>query len=141
MVVDDDENFRSAFVDLLRDEGWSVMEASGGHAALEVLERTGGGNGAGTSPSKDRTAKPDLIVMDLMMPSMSGSELLRRLRDNPRLQHIPVMVVTAANDPMLTVRLDAPVANKLDIDTVCRQIRRQLHANDTHPPAHHEGAA
>jgi len=117
LLVDDDDEFRTAFVELLRhEEALNVVEAASGEAALAHLEAAGRGPGH----------RPSLIVLDLMMPSISGLELLERLRRHPRWRTIPVMVMTAVNDPMLPVRLDVPVAYKLDFDSIRTQVMRQL---------------
>ncbi len=62
---------------------WEVMEAEDGEKALEVL--------AGE--------KPDLIVLDIMMPNMDGYELLQELKSNPEYEHIPVLIFTALKTP------------------------------------------
>jgi len=117
LLVDDDDEFRTAFVELLlSEEELDVVEAATGEAALAHLEAAGRG----------REQRLSLIVIDLMMPSISGLELLQRLRRHPRWRSIPVMVMTAVNDPMLPVRLDVPVAYKLDYDSVRTQVMRQL---------------
>jgi CheY-like chemotaxis protein len=116
LLVDDDDEFRYAFAQSLRDEDVDTTVAAGGEAALEILEQLGA--------SRDRF--PDLILLDLMMPRMSGLEALQRLKRHPRWRSIPVMVLTGVNDPMLPVRLDVPVAYKADPDTIRRAIRQQL---------------
>ncbi|HED10772.1 MAG TPA: type II/IV secretion system protein [Caldithrix abyssi] len=62
---------------------WEVMEAEDGEKALEVI--------AGE--------KPDLIVLDIMMPNMDGYELLQELKSNPEYEHIPVLIFTALKTP------------------------------------------
>jgi CheY-like chemotaxis protein len=116
LLVDDDEDFRSAFAETLHDDHVDTTLAPGGEAALEILERLG----------RTRHRFPDLILMDLMMPRMSGLEALQHLKRHPRWRSIPVMVLTGVNDPMLRVRLDVPVAYKADPDTIRRAVRQQL---------------
>jgi len=67
------------------------------------------------------------------MPRMSGIEVLQRLRKSRRWESLPVLVVTALNDPMLPVRLDLPIAFKPDAQAVLDAIRVQLHL-DRGPP-------
>jgi CheY-like chemotaxis protein len=81
LVVDDDDSLRQAVADLLRDEGFSVVEKPNGLAALDHLFA------ARTMPS--------LILLDLNMPVMSGQEMLRVLSGYLRFAAIPVLVVTA----------------------------------------------
>jgi len=81
LVVEDDDDLRSVVSDLLRDEDFAVIEAPHGQAALDYLL------GAATVPS--------LILLDLNMPVMTGREMIRRLRDDPELAAIPVLVATS----------------------------------------------
>jgi CheY-like chemotaxis protein len=76
----------------------------------------------------DRGPKPgpDVQVLDLMMPGMSGIELLQCLRRSPRWARLPVVIVTGVNDPMLSVRLDLPIAFKPDVETLLTAVRREL---------------
>ncbi len=77
MIVDDDPNIREVMSVLLASEGYSVTEAASGQACLDLLE-TG--------------QNFDLIVLDIMMPDMSGIEVCRRIRlKGP----VPVLFVTA----------------------------------------------
>ena len=79
LLVEDDEPTRSLFRRTLRDDGWNITEAENGAVGLEVLDE----------------ARPDLIVLDLMMPKMGGFEFLRRLRQRDGFSEVPVVVVTA----------------------------------------------
>jgi CheY-like chemotaxis protein len=66
--------------------------------------------------------RPDLLIADLVMPLMSGIDLLARLREHPSYRDIPVIAMTAANDRMLGVKLDVPVLDKPIDLLVLRQI-------------------
>ncbi len=79
LLVEDDEPTRDMMGEMLGREGWKVVEAANGRAALECLE----------------SSCPDLILLDLMMPEMDGFEFARRLRDRPQWRDIPVVVLTA----------------------------------------------
>jgi PleD family two-component response regulator len=87
LVVDDDADFRTTLADALSDEGYRIIQATNGQEALGRLE----------------TERPTLLLVDLLMPTMSGLELLQKVRKTPTLRGIPVVVVTAANDAMLSV--------------------------------------
>jgi CheY-like chemotaxis protein len=78
LVVEDDENIRSIFATALRDEGYRVETAVDGRDALAHLG-----------------CAPDLITLDLTMPSMDGYEFLQRLRQLPLNALTPVLVVSA----------------------------------------------
>ena len=79
LVVEDDEIMRAVIRQALEREGWSVVQAENGRVALERLAE----------------ARPDAIVLDLMMPEIDGFEFLAELRSQPECRDIPVLVVTA----------------------------------------------
>lgn len=110
LIVDDDADFRRVLAESLSDEGYRIIEASNGQVALDRLE----------------TERPQLILVDLLMPTMSGLELLQKVRKAPTLRNIPVVVITAANDAMLSIKLDVPVLYKGDIETVLQMVRHTL---------------
>jgi CheY-like chemotaxis protein len=78
LVVDDDDDFRSLLVQVLKDEGFSVQTASNGQDALMKIDG----------------AKPSLILLDLSMPVMDGFEVLRRLKQSEQFHSIPVIILT-----------------------------------------------
>lgn len=82
LVVDDHPSSRMTAVALLSVEGYDVLEAENGPAALECVV---GHN-------------PDLILLDVMMPGMDGYEVCRRLKQDEQTRLIPVVFVTALND-------------------------------------------
>jgi|KBSMisStaDraftv2_1062788.scaffolds.fasta_scaffold59342_3 CheY-like chemotaxis protein len=118
LLADDDEDFRCALAELLAAEGLRVIGVPSGEEALAVLDLA----------TKARSRSPDLLVLDLMMPRLSGIEVLQRLRKSTRWAQLPVLVVTGANDPMLRVRLDLPIAFKPDTDVVLESVRQLLSA-------------
>src|SRR5262245_43963377 len=79
LVVEDDEDIRRAVVDALRERNHTVLEATNGIEALHMLQ------------SFDVT----LVLLDLMMPVMTGWELLDKMREDSRLALIPVCVTSA----------------------------------------------
>jgi CheY-like chemotaxis protein len=118
LLVDDDDDFRLALADSLTADGCDVLDAASGEAALAILD----------DAAKAAVPSPDLLVLDLLMPGMSGTEVLHRMRKSHRWAKLPVLVVTAVNDQMLPVRLDLPIAFKPDPDTVLDAVRQQLAA-------------
>jgi CheY-like chemotaxis protein len=78
LIVDDFEDNREMYVQYLNFAGYRVAEAANGHEALEQAFAT----------------QPDLIVMDLSLPGMDGWEATRRLKDDERTKHIPVVALT-----------------------------------------------
>ncbi len=94
LVVDDDPDILSALVMTLQTEGHAVHAACNGQEALEALEEG---------------LRPDVVVLDLMMPVMNGFEVLEVLRKEPRWSSIPVVVLSAnrgySHDDLGVVRL------------------------------------
>jgi CheY-like chemotaxis protein len=82
LVVDDDRDCREMMCGTLRDYGYTVLESGNGADALLLL-------------LADNMPEPSVIVLDQMMPTMSGQELLRLLRSYRRLARIPVILVSA----------------------------------------------
>ena len=80
LVVDDDEGVRAVMATALEDDGWTVETAENGRTALETLN----------------WARPKAIILDLLMPEMSGFEVLTALRNDPETRNIPVIVVSGA---------------------------------------------
>jgi CheY-like chemotaxis protein len=78
LVVEDEPSIRVVLTDLLSDAGYSVVQAADGGEALERLE----------------DAQPNLIVLDLMMPSVSGWRFLEKRRYLPGMDKIPVIVLS-----------------------------------------------
>ena len=90
MVVDDEPEIVTLLRFVLEKEGYAVTEAGNGQIALDKL-----GVGA-AAPA----AKPDLIILDIMMPVMDGYTLNMRLQSNPLTQGIPILVLTAKGQKM-----------------------------------------
>ncbi|WP_164019210.1 response regulator [Pyxidicoccus trucidator] len=82
LVVEDDEDIRAAIAEILEGEGYEVTIAANGSEALDELQHM---------------PRPCLILLDLMMPVMNGHEFLARLREVPRMQAVPVLVLTAVS--------------------------------------------
>jgi CheY-like chemotaxis protein len=110
LLADDDEEFRTALADALAEEGYSIEQAIDGADALAKLTKR----------------RPAIILIDLLMPSMSGLELLQRMRRTPKLRDIPAVVITGANDAMLSIKLDVPVVYKGDFEAVLTTIRQYV---------------
>ena len=79
LVVEDNELNMRLFCDLLDAFGYAPHKCRDGVKALEIA----------------REEKPDLIIMDIQLPEVSGLDITRWLKDDPELAHIPVLAVTA----------------------------------------------
>ena len=88
MIVEDDLTILENLSQLLRLNGLNVTEAHDGQMALECLKH----------PDNQGVAAPLMIVSDLMMPRMDGFELLRAVRSDPALKHLPFVLLSARSD-------------------------------------------
>ena len=82
LVVDDDEGNRDVLARRLSREGYAVTVAADGRAALDALA----------------SAPVDLVLLDVMMPGMDGYEVLTRLKGEPKLRAIPVVMISALDE-------------------------------------------
>lgn len=95
LVVDDDADTRDTLRDFLEDEGYTVLTAASGADALRCLEHT----------------RPDVMLLDLMMPMTSGNSLYEQLQNKPRFASIPILAVTAepSRAPIGMPALEKPI--------------------------------
>lgn len=82
LVVEDDPDQRAILEMVLRTAGYEIASVEHGKAALELLQRS----------------IPDLIISDLMMPEMDGVELVTKLKSDPQLRQIPILILTVVSD-------------------------------------------
>ena len=79
LVVEDQEDNRRIIRDLLASAGYQTIEATDGETGVRLAE----------------TERPDLILMDIQLPVLDGHEATRRIKANPDLRPIPIIVVTS----------------------------------------------
>ena len=79
LVIEDQEDNRRIVRDLLTSVGYELIEAVTGEEGVTLAE----------------TERPDLILMDIQLPGLDGYEATRRIKANPALRHIPIIVVTS----------------------------------------------
>lgn len=79
LLIEDEANIAEAMRFLLARDGWSVDVQTDGAAGLAIL----------------RASPPDLVILDLMLPGLSGLEILTALRASPATAHLPVIMLTA----------------------------------------------
>jgi len=79
LIVEDNPQSMILFEMLLRTKGYTLLEATDGEEALDIATRE----------------RPDLILMDIQLPKMSGLEVTRRLKRMPAFSHIPIIALTA----------------------------------------------
>lgn len=78
MVVDDEENLLILVSKLLEPQGFAVITAESGHECLELLKKE----------------KPDLLLLDMMMPGMSGMDVAKAIRANPKTKNLKIVFLT-----------------------------------------------
>jgi len=89
VVVEDNRDTANLLRDLLVAEGYEVESVPTGEAALESLERT---------------PDMDLVVLDLMLPGITGYEVIERMRARPQLMATPILVLSALSSPSARIR-------------------------------------
>lgn len=114
LVVDDLPDNYFLLQTVLEIEGYIVEVADSGYAALESIA----------------SHPPDLVLLDVMMPGMNGFEVTRRLRQNPSLPFIPILLVTGYSEPTpadgFDVGADGFIRKPIDFDDLLHQIRTIL---------------
>jgi two-component system, chemotaxis family, chemotaxis protein CheY len=93
LVVDDDPSIRRMIIAALRREGYTFLEAPNGREALDLM----------------RAEHPDVVVLDLMMPVLSGWDVLKERQTDPELSRIPVIVVSANRDPEVATAVNSGI--------------------------------
>jgi CheY-like chemotaxis protein len=115
LVVDDNPTNLKLLRALLEDEGYDVSIASNAETALEVLHRLA----------------PQLILMDLQLPGVSGVELTRQLKTNPATREIDIIGLTASplkadEESMRAAGCDGYMTKPLNLEALCRLIAQHL---------------
>lgn len=91
LIVDDEPEIVTLLSFVLKQDGHEILEANNGVVALERL---------GVEPPSNDLPKPDLIILDIMMPVMDGYALNQRLQKEEKTQDIPILVLTAKGQKM-----------------------------------------
>ena len=115
LIVDDDPGQRSLLNSFLRSQGFETTLADSGERALEML----------------RAGKFAMMISDVRMPGLTGLETLRRVRDEPRMAGLPVLLVTAFTDirDAVAAMRDGAVnylPKPIDLDELLNSVRQAL---------------
>ena len=114
LLVDDELDLLFGLAEILGEAGYTVVSARNGREALEKLE-------------KERV---DALVTDVMMPIMKGDELVRAVRSNGSLRHLPVLIISAVDQRGLGQELGCPVLRKpFDLAVFLRAIAELVRAS------------
>jgi len=78
LFIEDESALQKTFGDILKDEGYEIISALDGEIGLKLA----------------KTKKPDLILLDLILPKIHGFDVLKQLKDDPETKEIPIIVLT-----------------------------------------------
>jgi two-component system, OmpR family, phosphate regulon response regulator PhoB len=125
LIVDDERPLRELLASLFEENGYRVRSAIHGQDALAQIEE----------------GRPDVIIMDLMMPVMGGVELYRRLKLHPETRAIPIIVMSAGLSRPTELRdLDAFIPKPFDLTAVESAVGRFVPAESSCAPLDSAGA-
>ena len=116
VCIEDDLELVDILKVILKHQGFQVFGARSGPEGLETLRRV----------------KPDLVLLDLMMPGMDGWEVHRQMKADPDLCHIPVIIVTADGQPITKFRglevakVDDFIVKPFDVQELVQCIEKAL---------------
>ena len=114
LVVEDEVAIAQVVRLLLEEEGYAVALAADGHDGWAQLA----------------AQRPDLVISDLMMPGLTGSELYDRIQAEPALAGVPVLIMSAAGDPHLGKRGNYAgfLPKPFDLQTLLGLVRQAIGA-------------
>jgi DNA-binding response OmpR family regulator len=115
LLIDDSSVNNLLLQNILEDEGFEVQTAFSGKEGLEKIDND----------------KPDLVVLDIMMPRMDGFEVLNKIISNPVAKDIPVIMLTAkkdSKDEEMALKMGAVdyLTKPVDIEHTLQRIRKFL---------------
>ena len=115
LIVDDSNELLEFISEALNDKFKTILTASNGKEALEIIEKD----------------IPNIIVSDVMMPKMDGYELCNKIKNNPNLNHIPIILLTAKDDDKSSELgydsgADTYIPKPFEIESLLKVIKRLL---------------
>lgn len=115
LILEDDEESRSLYEEILHDENFTTIGVQDGKAALDYLDR--------------EDVLPDIIVMDLTFPKMSAEEFVNSLKSNKRYKHIPLLVISGhvdTREQATALQANGYLRKPFDIDQLISSINKAL---------------
>ena len=114
LVVDDSQDNLFLVQTILEEEGYEISLAEDGRTALAQIEHY----------------PPDLVLLDVMMPEMDGFEVTKRIRDNPTIPFMPILLITAFDQPSVVKGLDSGaddfIRKPVEVDELLARVRSLL---------------
>lgn len=112
LIIDDDPHMGVILTRILMRHGFQVLFAQNGASGIEQVE----------------TNRPDLVLLDIVMPGMDGVEVARRLRAEPRFAGMPIVFLTAfwpavGRHEAEAVNVDGFISKPFDIDDLVAQVK------------------
>jgi len=118
LVVDDDANIRELLLQELTEAGYRVLLASNGREGVAIVRRE----------------RPDLIVLDVMMPEMNGFDVAAVLKNDPQTMDIPIVILSIVQDRDRGFRLgvDRYLTKPIDTDLLFREVGALIEQRKSH---------
>ena len=117
LLIDDDPLIVRMYERKLVKEGFAVTLASNGEEGLKALEKDA----------------PDIVLLDVLMPKMNGWETLKKIKENPKTAHIPIVVLTSLGDRKDDIQKfkdvgvkEYIVKSEVDLKTLVATIRKYI---------------
>jgi len=122
LVVDDEKDIVELIAYNLEQENFATLRAYDGNAALELV----------------RTKKPDLVILDLMLPGIRGEDVCRSIRKSPETESLPIIMLTARSDQMdkilgLEIGADDYITKPFNMRELVARVRAILRRWDERP--------
>ena len=120
LIVDDERLNVQLLEVMLEPEGYELVTAVSGEAALEAVA----------------DHAPDLVLLDIMMPGMTGYQVAKRIKDNPATRHIPIVMLSALDDPNsralgLSAGAEAFLTKPVNRAALCERVKELLNRRTT----------
>ncbi len=116
MIVDDEESMVELVKSILEKEGFDIIVAYSGKECLEKLKKV----------------KPDLILMDLMMPGMTGKEATKKIRENPKTKDLKIVFLTVARlsevgkEELEKLKVLDYITKPFDIQNLVKRVKKAM---------------
>lgn len=122
LIIEDELAIRELLVDIFKDEGFNVYEAQSGELGLKYAYKH----------------KPDLILLDIILPQMDGLAMLKKLRKDPWGESVPVIVMSNLNDQERiseAIKLgvyDYVIKMNMQLKGLVKEVKEALENNESH---------